>query len=270
MLREVLDENITHKLVRLGSRSSDERIAEYTLDKIEQVAGRSTMNRAIGRQYGVMKDLEEQMAKVMQSIQEPALSIDAVRAYLDIHYPEHAESLENPPFWVGELANMHWKDEEEHGEWQTQDKKKEKERKKEKADGLAKTMYAFWKGCVDLQYITPQMAPDQPPQVDERVQELFVELGYGGQLPPVPLTTRQLTALLEEASAMWSMSPIERAVVSQAWEEDMRMLAYTNNLQEYEKLRDSYREACKEYNDIRDEVSFFFQLLQSRADHFCL
>lgn len=251
MLTGVLDDGITQKLVRLGSRSSDERIAEYTLDKLEKIAGRNNLNRSIGRQYGVMKALEEEMSKVMQSIQEPTLSASDIQNYLEIHYPEHADSLFAPPFWVQALTERHWMDEEEHGEWKTAGE----ERKAQAENSLARTMYGFWKDCIDIQYITPQvLTPGQPPQVSPAIQELFFELGYGTNLPPVPMTTRSSDTLLN-IPAMWSMSPLERTMLANAWEDVMRTLAYDTNLEQYERLRTSYRDACKEWQDIRDEVS---------------
>ena len=250
MLTDVLDAGITQKLVRLGSRSSDERISEYTLDKLERMAGRTSLNRSIGRQYGVMKDLEEQMSKVMASIQEPWLSAEEIEKYLEIHYPEHAESLTLPPYWIQELAQRHWQDVEEHGEWETVGKEGKAQAKVQQSQ----SMYAFWRDSMDVQYIVPQVLnPGEPPQLRPEVLELFFELGYGDQMPPIPISQRPLDTLLDGTS-MWSMSFGERAELSAAWEEEVRALAYTTNLEEYEKLRQEYRQACQEYNDIRDEV----------------
>ena len=270
MLSGVLDEGITNKLVRLGSRSSDERIAEYTLDKLEKLAGRNNLDRSIHRQYGVMKRLEEEMSDVMRSIQEPALSSAEVNNYLQIHFPDHADSLSTPPYWVKELAERHWKDEVEHGEWQTQGKGKGKEKAKEKAnpeDSLSRSLYGFWKQSLDIAYITPQITVTEAGEMlamHPIARKVFFELGYGSASPPIPTTSRPLDELLD-VPAIWSMSPLERISLATQWEEEMRSLAYTNNLDQYEKLRVSYQEACKEYNDIRDEViskSLFTSKLQ--------
>ncbi|KIP03942.1 hypothetical protein PHLGIDRAFT_76808 [Phlebiopsis gigantea 11061_1 CR5-6] len=262
MLTGVLDDGITNKLVRLGSRSSDERIAEYTLDKLEKLAGRNNLDRSIHRQYGVMKRLEEDMSNVMRSIQEPALSFNEVTNYLQIHYPDHADSLSTPPYWIKELAERHWKDEQENGEWQTggKGKGKGKDKDKDKAkpeDPLFRSLYVFWRQSLDIAYVIPQVSVVEGAQVlamHPMAQEIFFELGYGSASPPIPDTSRPLDELLD-SPGIWSMSPTERITLATQWEEEMRSLAYTNNLDQYEKLRVEYQEACKEYNDIRDEVS---------------
>lgn len=254
MLTGVLDEGITQKLVRLGSRSSDERISEYTLDKLERVAGKNNLGRSIGRQYGVMKKLEEEMSDVMRSIQEPSLSPNEIENHLQIHYPEHAESLQTPPFWIQELMQLYWKDTEENGEWQEVGK----EGKAKEQQIVVRSAYTFWKDSIDLQYITPQaLKPGEPPQVRPEIQELFSDLGFGTMVPPIPTTSRSSNILLDNA-AIWSMSIYERTLLAIEWEKTIRSLAYETNLEEYEKLRSQYREACKEYNDIRDEVSDLF------------
>lgn len=249
MLTDVLNEGITQKLVRLGSRSSDELISQYTLDKLERIAGGST-DRSVRKQYGVMKKLEEEMSQVMQSIQEPSLSVSDIESYLEIHYPDHAQHLSLPPYWIQELAERHWKDEAEHGEWQVAG-----EERKSTAQNPSQTLYSFWRAATDIQYIIPQLMNEgEPPQLHPSIQELFFELGFGSDLPPIPLTQRPVDTLLDDA-AVWSMSAIERATLAIKWEEEIRLQAYTNNLEQYERLRASYRDACKDYNDIRDEVS---------------
>ncbi len=55
MLLSVLDDHITDRLVRLGSRTTDDRIAEFNLIKLEQMAGATDLDRSIRREYAVMK-----------------------------------------------------------------------------------------------------------------------------------------------------------------------------------------------------------------------
>ncbi|CCM04279.1 uncharacterized protein FIBRA_06450 [Fibroporia radiculosa] len=259
MLTSVLDAKITEKLVRLGSRSSDERIGQYTLDKLEHVAGGTSMlDRPIKRQYAIMKKLEEDMAKVMTSIQLPDISWEQIENFLDIHYPEHAESILTPPYWVNALYERARIEEEENGEWTTTGKKQSN-------PNITRTLYGFWRDGEDIKYIQPQvrnltkkkkrLQQTQLPEaiVDPAVAEFFASLGFGDERPPVPVSTRPIQALLQ-ACAVWSMSLEERTRLSKEWEQIIRQLAYSSNLQHYEGLRTSYRDACKEYNDIRDET----------------
>lgn len=251
LLSSVLDANITEKLVRLGSRSSDERIAEYTLDKLEKVAAKSSLDRSIGRQYGVMKRLEEQMNRVMEDIQAPKLTWSTAKEHLAIHYPDLEESMSLPSYWVQRLMDKHWDDEEENGEWNVEKRGKGKAPAK---DPLAHTAYGFWKEGIDIAYISAPFVAGNPPDVAKQVAAFFAELGFY-QLPPIPVSNRPLNAL-RDATSVWSMSLQERQRLSSAWEEEIQAAAYTSNLDQYRMLRTDYEEACQEYNDIKDEVRY--------------
>ncbi|OSX56354.1 hypothetical protein POSPLADRAFT_1037619 [Postia placenta MAD-698-R-SB12] len=253
-----IDAGITKKFVRLGSRSSDERIAEFTLDKLEKIAGGQNMlERPIKRQYATMKKLEEDMVKVMTSIQLPELNWEEIQKFLLIHYPDHAESFEAPPFWITMLREKIEEDERTDGEWQKAGKKKQAD------NALAHTIYSFWREGRDLEFISPPVqprsknknkkgkakAPEAP--ADSTVQTFFDSLGFDSS-PPIPTTDRSLKYLFESGN-IWSMSITERCRLAADWEQNIRRLAYTSNLQHYEQLRTQYKAACKEYQDIRDE-----------------
>ncbi|TFY64195.1 hypothetical protein EVJ58_g2786 [Rhodofomes roseus] len=250
MLTSVLDAKITTKLVRLGSRSSDERIAEYTLDKLEKVAGGSDMlSRPMRRQYAAMKELEEQMQKVMESIQLPTLTWEKIEEYLTIHCPEHAEHLEGPPYWITALTEQLWKEETENGEWITQPKGKKKT-----DNHLARTLYGFWKNGTEIDFIKPRPAtqPAQAATHDPEVKTFFQLLGFD-TLPPVPGTSRPISTLLETAN-VWQMSQTERILLAAEWERRIRELAYNSHLNRYEELRERYKAVCQEYTDMKDEA----------------
>ncbi|KAI0092232.1 hypothetical protein BDY19DRAFT_929008 [Irpex rosettiformis] len=270
MLTEILDSNITTNIVRLGSRSSDERIAEFTLDKLEQISSKSNLDRNIGRQYRVMKELEEEMSDVMRSIQLPVVSWDSVHSHLSIHYTDHGDAFEAPPFWIQELFNRMQVDEEENGVWQ-----EVKGKGKQRDDpNLSKTLYGFWKEGKDIEFITPVILeipvtkkkgtrPKGPSKPQAQAQgpavfsplviEFFQELGFGSMLPPVPSTTRPLETL-RNVPTVWGMSLDERTRLAYEWEREIRDMAYRSNLGRYNRVRDEYKEACKDYNDIRDET----------------
>lgn len=274
MVTSVLDAGITDKLVRLGTRSTDERIMQYTLDKLEKVASASTMDRSFRRQYAEMKKLEEQMTRVMTAIRLPLLDWDEIEKYLDIHYPEHANAFRMPPYWVAELSGLMWAEEAESGEWQ--DVKKKNAKKKETVESSVRhTLYGFWRAGKDIQFL--QVRPPQevsPPQnekgkgkeVASSLQEgdekqsflsnpvaFFESLGFVGMVPPVPALTRPLGDLLKQ-SGVWAMSLDERTRLAGDWEQRIRKLAYESQLHHYKSLRDEYKDACKTYDDMRDEV----------------
>ncbi|OSD04967.1 hypothetical protein PYCCODRAFT_1475560 [Trametes coccinea BRFM310] len=269
MLTSVLDAGITHNVVRLGTRSSDERVSQYTLDKLEKVAATAQMDRAFRRQYATMKKLEEQMSKVMTSIRLPLVSWDTIETYLDIHYPEHADTFRMPPFWINELSGLMWAEEEQHGEWQ--ETKKKGHKKTETVDNsVSRTMYGFWRVGKDLQFL--QIPPSQTaqaqkgkevmahaPDADDIVAPLlanpvdfFERLGFGGAMPTIPTSNRPLSALQRFAN-VWAMSASERTRLADDWEQKIRRNAYVSQLQHYNALREEYKEACKDYDDMKDE-----------------
>ncbi|KAI8974770.1 hypothetical protein BD414DRAFT_424028 [Trametes punicea] len=269
MLTSVLDANITDKVVRLGTRSSDERISQYTLDKLEKIASTAQMDRAFKRQYAVMKKLEEQMTEVMGSIRLPLLSWDTIRTYLRIHHSDHADAFEVPPFWILELSNLVWAEEDKLGEWK-ESKKKGSKRKETVDSSVSRTLYGFWRAGRDLQFLQLQPFKSDPsskgkevgqhtPEFDDVPRSLLADpvtffeiLGFGGAIPPLPAENRPLSRLNQFAN-VWAMSAPERLRLAEDWEQKIRMNAYTSRLQHYKALRDEYKEACKDYEDMRDE-----------------
>lgn len=281
MVTSVLDAEITQKIVRLGTRSSDERISEYTLDKLERLATAPTLDRSIKRQYGVMKRLEEEMTNTMTSIRLPLLAWSEIEKYLDIHYPEHADSFRAPPFWIAEFAKLKWMEEEQEGEFQeVKHGKKGKNQQTVVDSSVSRTLYGFWRQALDLQFVQ-QKPIVNPPQANkgkgkekekERVQAnaaadlkvtqfslltdppaFFASLGFGGQTPPVPSQNRPLEPLLRFAN-VWAMSAHERTRLAAEWEKRIRNMAYTSKVDQYTRLKAEYKEACKEYDEMRDEV----------------
>ncbi|RDX40863.1 hypothetical protein OH76DRAFT_1412593 [Lentinus brumalis] len=267
MLTSVLDADITKKVVRLGTRSSDERISQYTLDKLEKLAAASTLDRSMKRQYAIMKGLEERMLKTMTSIRLPVLDWDKIEEYLDIHFVEHAEVIRMPPFWIAQLAELKRLEEEQEGEFQKVDHKKKGKTNAVDAS-VSHTLYGFWREGFDLQYIQQQppaptprskkgkqredAAPDVSQSFLTNPLAFFASLGFSF-LPPVPGTNRPLNYLLGD-SRVWAMSMPERSRLAEEWERKIRTLAYDSRLDEYRRLKEEYEEACKDHDDMRDEI----------------
>jgi len=270
MVSSVLDAKITEKIVRLGSRSSDERISEYTLSKLERLAAAPTLDRSMKRQYGVMKRLEEMMTETMTSIRLPILSWDEIEKYLNIHYPEHADRFREPPFWITRLVEMKQEEEEKLGEF-TQVTHRKKGMSTVQSS-VSKTIYGFWRQGFDLEFI--RQKPSTPVQkekgdLDTKVtteirqsvlmdpEAFFTTLGFEGQIPLLPSKDRKLTELFDSAN-VWSMSASERLKLADQWERRIRKLAYDTQLDQYTRLKQEYKDACKEYNDMRNEVRSFY------------
>lgn len=256
LLRSVLEAGITDKLVRLGSRSTDERIAEYNLSKLEKVAGKQNLDRTLGREWASVKKLEEDMTKVMDSIQLPRLTSEAVFEFLGIQYPELAEAFELPPFWISALFSRDTEDEQEHGEW-TQVGRKQKTRGAKDDPSLATGLYGFWKSCKDIQFLqaaTVRASTAAQGEEGDPFSEFFEGLGFdASQRPSIPLLQRSVDELLVDGR-VWSMSWTERQHIAVFLEDELRQMAYASNLDEFEALRERYKEACDRFNEVKDEV----------------
>lgn len=264
MLTSILDAKITNKLVRIGSRSSDERISEYTLDKLEREANSVSLDRSVRKQYGVMKTIEEEITNVMNDIQLPTLTWLNLENYLGIHHPEQAASITQPPYWISELFRQIQAENEADGEFIEVGKGGKKI-----VDAFAGTLYGFWKAGRDLTFLQPapliakgkgkKAMNSEALPVPPEVLAFFNNLGFSS-LPPIPMTERDV-GVLQDVSAVWSLSLQERTKLSAQWERDIRKMAYDSHLHRYEALRTRYKTACNEYNDIKDEASTFIRII---------
>ncbi|KAF9268371.1 hypothetical protein L218DRAFT_954733 [Marasmius fiardii PR-910] len=281
MLLSLLDSGITENFVRMGSRSSDERIAEYTLDKLEQ-SRQTNSDRSVGKAYREMKALEKEMASVLTNIQVPDVKWPEMQEFLESRYPEQSESLLNPPYWIEHLLEPILDPDQEGGEWNVVRHKNPSGDKQ-----LANTRYGLWKHGYDIEFITPPSLPDtskvedgprkekgkqiqtkrgkkkeqnpDPTKIQEqaivehvqRLSSFFEALGFD-TIPPIPEGRQPLSDLLSIYN-VWSLSSHERLALARAWEKELREDAYDKHLNEYNSLRKDYEEVCRRYNDVRDE-----------------
>ncbi|KAF5326320.1 hypothetical protein D9611_000022 [Ephemerocybe angulata] len=155
MLHGVLDAKITDKIVRLGGRSADERVSQFSIDNLEQVAGKAHagLDRMSRRNYYDLKESEKAIETFMHKFMRKDASPEDITQYLRMQYPEHAEYLSSPPGWVRILYDDFVKQEDG---WSTQGKKgKAKEVEKP-------TMYAFWVQGYDINFLS---TPEYPQPV---------------------------------------------------------------------------------------------------------
>ena len=155
LLTSVLDAGITNKIVRLGSRSSDERISKYSLETMENVAGQSRLDRTFARHYRELKLIEEEISTLMGKFKKTSISSDDILDFIKVQYPEHFEHILQPPSWVSTLRDM---DLEDSVGWVTADRRG-------KAETEDKSFYGFWRGGRDLNFLDLHNAPKQELQL---------------------------------------------------------------------------------------------------------
>ena len=147
MLCSVLDANITRKIVRLGSRSSDERISQYSIETLEMADGQSRLDRTFGNRRREFKNVQEDIKKLMLQVLNLDIESDSseIMKYLSLFHPEHHEYLAHPPHWVSNLRLFDNRD-EDSGVWQVQGHRG-------KRHIQDTSFYAYWKDCSDLELV---------------------------------------------------------------------------------------------------------------------
>jgi hypothetical protein len=58
-MRDLHDRKVTRNMLRLGSRSKDEVVSQYSLEALEQLQKKTSLHKETGHLFGQMKALEE-------------------------------------------------------------------------------------------------------------------------------------------------------------------------------------------------------------------
>ena len=255
LLTSILDAEITTKIVRLGTKTKHERIARYTLNRLERASSPGVQGRKIGREFACVKNMEDEIARIMNQIQLPEATWEIVESFLRSHYPNQVSSFRGPPSWIIEVFREVLKDENEKGRW-TQISKGREVYRSSQIYGI----YGFWKDGRDIEFLLTSSPPTEPE--DERGDDpgprvaFFAKHGFVDQIPPVPSECRSLECLTNDVNDVWSMSLPERKCLAELWEKEMRHLAFYSNLDKYQNLRIWYKNACSGFDNVKNEVSY--------------
>lgn len=106
LLGSVLDAGITKKIVRLGSRSGDERIAEFSIENMEKIAGKSRLDRAFAGHYRELRNVEEEIKKLMLDFWKTKVDSDDILSHIQLAYSAHFEFFTNAPRWITLLHEL--------------------------------------------------------------------------------------------------------------------------------------------------------------------
>lgn len=266
MLGSILDANITDRIVRLGSRSTDERIMNYSLRNLEQADRGGPINRQLRREYAIKKKAEEAMYRVTERIQIPEPTEAHIKGYLRGNWREHLSMMYDPPLWIVEYTDRLWDSEDGEGEWMVQGRGR-KGKSKEQSALMTRTYYGVWLRGLDIAFIQPpsgefplsklknqgQNTRPEWKAYRKRMFDFFNELDLGDWVPPIPDGNRPLVQLLTSYD-VWAMSLEERQRLAKYWEERMRRLAYDNHLGKFRELRKQYEMACERHEAVTGEV----------------
>lgn len=144
MLSAVIDSGITERIVRLGSRSADERISQYNLETLETVQGQRNQDRNLPNQFRLLKQTQEVLKGLLTKITRQEIETKRLEQYLCDSYPGHYESLCEPPVWVELLrTTMHSPDQTWHIAGPRGSNSKSDDSK----------YFGFWKEAEDLAFL---------------------------------------------------------------------------------------------------------------------
>ncbi|KAJ8523127.1 hypothetical protein ONZ45_g408 [Pleurotus djamor] len=145
MLCSVLDAGFTSKIVRLGSRSADERISQYSLETKEFAATTSRLTKAFDTQRRELRSVEDKVKELTKKIVKTTISQDDLIEYLMVYHPGHFEILHHPPHWVQLVKTF--QDHQTNG-WQQVGKNG-----RTMAEAEDSSWYAFWRSSRDLEFL---------------------------------------------------------------------------------------------------------------------
>lgn len=168
MLTGVLDAGITKKIVRLGSRSASERIAEFSMENLEMVAGKSMLDRSLGHHFYKLKEAEKEIDAFMKQFMRTDASPDDIMRYLQMQYPEHYELLSCADPWVFELYEQ-FKTQEEG--WTRVAGPRHRQETEDTS------LYTFWLKGIDITFLsTPKYPPSRVEQSKKKEGSAMKEL----------------------------------------------------------------------------------------------
>ncbi|PCH43420.1 nucleoside triphosphate hydrolase protein [Wolfiporia cocos MD-104 SS10] len=158
MLSSVLDAGITKKLVRLGSRSADERISQFSIENMEQVAGKSRLYTAFAGNHRTLRNIQEDINKLMQEFLKTKIETDQITGHIDLSAPLHLVSLMNPPQWIKVLHSFDASEDGVDGSWYVAGKKGQ-------IQEVDNSLYAYWKAARDLDFLESAHTAAQAPPI---------------------------------------------------------------------------------------------------------
>lgn len=279
LLGSVLDKGITKKIVRLGSRSSDERIAPFSIENLERLS--PTTNRdSVKQAYRTVKDCEKELKKVLEQLQGGDVPEEERSEYLTMFYPDHLDELLHPPTWIQIIRD-------ERVGWTMAGHNNEE----------AQSEYDFWISGGDLQWLDAQAAvqevkkeksmnnrfqmlsvegmpldgteddhsesdfdkwdiinsSEESEEEEEHALKEFLERAGLRRLPLMPDTNRPLDEIRSDP-AVWLMSIQERSRLSHHWKESTRQYFFDRKRESFAYVKTKYEEAREAYAECQSQV----------------
>ncbi|KAL5632189.1 hypothetical protein ACGC1H_000258 [Rhizoctonia solani] len=267
MLTGILDAKITDNIIRLGSSSIDERLAPYTLEKVEKENGESRLGYSGKSVYREMKILESDMKELMNNISSRKVPSSHIEQHISSAYPHHhGEFFQHVPGWIRTIAPT--PSDTEEG-WETVGESPNRD----------ESIIDFWLKAGDLQFLETHRQIAGTTRVSSNISSSnqFNSLPGAGtneggsaakgqdflrnfmrehglkNIPKISETNRLLGVLLKDPK-VWRMSRKERAALHRAWSTEAIGLTHTIQTQEFEDFRRAHEETAGHHKEITDQI----------------
>ena len=106
MLCTVLDAQITRRIIRLGSRSAEERIQSFSITEIEGLVTRSRLSMTFSSNCYNMKEQEKKFSELMSDCCRTGFDTEDLMRWLELEYPALYKDLTDPPQWIDLLHKL--------------------------------------------------------------------------------------------------------------------------------------------------------------------
>lgn len=257
LINRVLDAGITKKIVRLGSRSKDERVSKFGLEELERVQA-DTRNRRSNSAYWEVKEVSKELDLLMHKIKGDRVDERKREIFMELYYGDHLEAILYPPMWVSEAYR--WDIEEG---FTTVGKKADQYR----------SLYDYWEEGSDIAFLQgiirarsdpkfqePEFSPNLPAEDPYEAQQKYFE-----QFTPleVPNGDRPLDELLNTPKP-WEMSIAERKKLSKAFNDKSRSHFLNVYKQDFTLLQRRFANAQEAYDECQAQVCTFKGLTNPR------
>lgn len=279
LLNSILNAGITNKIVRLGSRSADERISQYSLESLERLDSANTGHRvSINKAYWALREAEKELRTVLSQLQNGDVTEDERENYMTLFWPFHLQELQDPSPLVVQLREMDkgWTTAGQAGQqeeestfnywvrggdisWLQNCHKRNEEKRKAPTNRFQTLEVQDLQSDSDEDYSYDDISDLPGVEIEDEeeaaLRQLLEQVGLL-QLPPIPESDRSLDDLRADPD-IWNMSLRERGKLAQSLNEGVRQHYYTQKTKAFAHLKKRFEDARDAHEECQTQVGIY-------------
>ncbi|EUC58484.1 NFX1-type zinc finger protein, partial [Rhizoctonia solani AG-3 Rhs1AP] len=243
MLTGILDAEITNNIIRLGARSSDERLTPYLLSNVGKLTGKSPLAASRKEANIQQKELESQMNELMNEITSCKVPSSHIEEHISYMYPHHyGELFRHTPTWIDAITTKPSDTEEE---WEVAGESPEQQ-----------SIIDFWLDGRDLKFLETPGDELEPLARQDFLRGFMREHGLK-DVPKIPKSTRPL-GVLQKNPGVWRMSRNERTALHKAWSIEASDVTHGTQIQKFEQVWLAHKAVSKQHKEITEQLKAEF------------